>query len=99
MSINGNGLKLVTCLKKSRNGKTTVFRMTCLPVRIYVSNWIFRTLLTAEKSTLLNNVRKILDHMQELDTVPDSIDPLSVEEEYLLELKVRSRERNCLKTR
>jgi len=57
----------------------------------------FRNLLAAEKSTLLKNARTTLDHMQELEPVPDSNDRASVEEEYLLELRVRSRERKLLK--
>ncbi len=45
---------------------------------------LFRILLAAEKSVLLKNARKILDHMQELDAVPDLNDRASVEKEYLL---------------
>lgn len=57
----------------------------------------FKNLLAAEKSALLNNARKTLDHMQELEHLPDSNDRASVEEEYLLELRVRGRERKLLK--
>lgn len=57
----------------------------------------FRTLLAAEKSALLNNVQKTLDQLQKLEAVPDSNDRASLEEEYLLELKVRDRERKLLK--
>lgn len=57
----------------------------------------FRALLTAEKNALLKNAQVTLDHMQELVAVPDSNDRASVEEEYQLELRVRSRERKLLK--
>ena len=57
----------------------------------------FRTLLEAEKSALLKNIQKTLSHLKEFDTVPDSNDRASMEEEYLLELRVRGRERKLLK--
>lgn len=57
----------------------------------------FRTLLEAEKSALLENVQKTLDHMQGLEPVPDANDRASMEEGYLLELRVRNRERKLLK--
>ena len=57
----------------------------------------FRTLLTAEKNALLKNAQNTLDHMRELEAVPDTNDRASVEEEHLLELRVRSRERKLLK--
>lgn len=57
----------------------------------------FRNLLEAEKNALLKNARETLDHIQELVPLPDSNDRASVEEEYLLELRVRSRERKLLK--
>lgn len=57
----------------------------------------FRTLLAAEKTALLNNIQKTLDHLKELDTVPDSNDRASMEEEYQLELRVRDRERKLLR--
>jgi DnaK suppressor protein len=57
----------------------------------------FRARLENEKHALLENVQKTLGHMQETELAPDPNDRASAEEKYLLELRVRDRERKLLR--
>lgn len=57
----------------------------------------FREILEAEKRSLLDNARQTLASIQHTETDPDPNDRASSEEKYLLEFRVRDRERKLLK--
>jgi DnaK suppressor protein len=57
----------------------------------------FRARLENEKRALLENAQKTLDYMQAVGSAPDPNDRASTEEKYLLELRIRDRERKLLK--
>lgn len=57
----------------------------------------FRDRLENEKRALLENAQNTLDSMQSIEPDTDHNDRASVEEKYLLEFKVRDRERKLLK--
>ena len=57
----------------------------------------FRCKLEAEKRTILESARNTLDSMQNNEPRSDPNDRATTEEEYLLEFRVRDRERKLLK--
>lgn len=57
----------------------------------------FRDRLENEKRTLLENAQNTLDAMQSIEPDTDPNDRASIEEKYLLEFRVRDRERKLLK--
>jgi len=57
----------------------------------------FRARLEGERKRLLECARRTLEQMQEVAAEPDFNDRASREEKFLLEFRVRDRERNLLK--
>jgi DnaK suppressor protein len=57
----------------------------------------FRVRLEHERRALLENAQKTLDQMKDVELAPDPNDRASVEEKYLLVLRVRDRERKLLR--
>lgn len=57
----------------------------------------FRERLESEKQALLENAQKTLESIQNTEPGADPNDRASTEEEYLLEFKVRDRERKLLR--
>jgi DnaK suppressor protein len=57
----------------------------------------FRSLLLAEKQSLVEAARETTLHLQDNEATPDWTDRATVEEEHALELRVRDRERKLLK--
>ena len=57
----------------------------------------FRSKLEAEKRTILESAQNTLDSMQNNEPRSDPNDRATTEEEYLLEFRVRDRERKLLK--
>jgi DnaK suppressor protein len=57
----------------------------------------FRTTLCGMIEELLANAGETIEHLRETVTVPDSADRATFEEEHMLELRTRDRERKLLK--
>ena len=69
------------------------------PATAYMSSEqlaFFRALLCAERDALLRAAQETTDHLQVLEPTPDPSDRASLEEDHLIEFRVRDRERKHL---
>ena len=85
---------------KDRQPALLAKSLLCAPEKEYMSAAqleYFRGCLEDERAQLLEPAQRTLEQMQEVVSQPDPSDRASVEEKYLLEFRVRDRERKLLK--
>ena len=71
-----------------------------MPVKDYMNEaqlGFFRSMLVSLREELMSNAGETSEHLRETPSVPDPADRATIEEEHVLELRTRDRERKLMK--